>query len=208
MQILSHRGHWLASEEKNREVAFRRSFAGGFGTETDIRDCAGKLVIAHDPPSGAEMSLATFIELHGEYRPVVPLALNVKADGLQAALREQLKGLSSNSYFFFDMSIPDMLSYVRMAMPVFTRHSDIETVPVLYEQAVGVWLDDFHGDWTALSAIEEHLSADKQVCIVSPELHGRDHHPLWHRLAASALVKDGRLMLCTDFPREARDFFQ
>jgi len=207
MQILSHRGHWIAPGEKNSEVAFRRSFAGGFGTETDIRDCAGKLVIAHDPPSGAEMSLTNFVAVHREYQPTLPLALNVKADGLQAVLREQLKGLVPGSFFFFDMSIPDMLSYVRQAMPVFTRHSDIENIPVLYDQAVGVWLDDFHGNWALMPAIEKHLSAGKQVCIVSPELHGRDRRPFWSHLAASAVVKDSRLMLCTDFPEEARALF-
>jgi hypothetical protein len=207
MQILSHRGHWLAAEEKNSETAFHRSFAAGFGTETDIRDCAGKLVIAHDPPSGAEMTLASFIELHGAYQPLLPLALNVKADGLQAALRDQLKDLPAGGYFFFDMSVPDMLSYVRLAMPVFTRHSDVEMVPVLYEQAVGVWLDDFRGDWATLPVIAGHLAAGKQVCIVSPELHGRDHRPFWDRLAASAVIGDSRLMLCTDFPEEARKLF-
>ena len=208
MQILSHRGHWLAVGEKNSEVAFHRSFAGGFGTETDIRDCAGKLVISHDPPAGSEISLARFIELHGEYKPTLPLALNVKADGLQTLLRASLKDLAPGSFFFFDMSVPDMLAYVRAGMPVFTRHSDIEKVPALYDQAVGVWLDDFHGDWVSLPAIEEHLSAGKQVCIVSPELHGRGHRPFWSSLAGSAAVGDSRLMLCTDFPQEAREYFR
>ena len=207
MQILSHRGHWLESREKNTEAAFRRSFAGGFGTETDIRDCAGRLVIAHDPPSGSEMDLADFLRLHAEYRPALPLALNIKADGLQPALRKHLEALAAGTYFFFDMSVPDMLSYVRASLPVFTRHSDIEEVPVLYEKAVGVWLDDFGGDWMPLSAIEHHLSAQKQVCIVSPELHGRNHQALWQRLAASPLSRHSRVMLCTDFPQEAQKVF-
>ena len=35
--ILSHRGYWLQTEEKNSRKAFERSFFMGFGTETDIR---------------------------------------------------------------------------------------------------------------------------------------------------------------------------
>ena len=207
MQVLSHRGHWLEASEKNSAAAFRRSFAGGFGTETDIRDCAGRLVIAHDPPSGNEMELADFLRLHGEYRPALPLALNIKADGLQSRLREQCKGLASGSFFFFDMSVPDMLSYVRESLPVFTRHSDVEEVPVLYDEAIGVWLDDFGGNWLSPSVIGQHLSAGKQVCIVSPELHGRSHQSFWRHLAASPVSQEDRVMLCTDFPREACKLF-
>lgn len=153
------------------------------------------------------MDLAEFLQLHAEYRPALPLALNIKADGLQPALRRQLEYLTLGTFFFFDMSIPDMLSYVRASLPVFTRHSDIEEVPVLYEKAVGVWLDDFRGDWLPLSAVERHLAAGKQVCIVSPELHGRKHQAFWQRLAASAVSREDRVMLCTDFPRDAQKFF-
>jgi len=36
MQILSHRGYWKETKEKNQEVAFERSFSLGFGKENDI----------------------------------------------------------------------------------------------------------------------------------------------------------------------------
>lgn len=48
MIVLSHRGYWKNSLEKNKFVAFERSFSMGFGTETDIRDFNGELVISHD----------------------------------------------------------------------------------------------------------------------------------------------------------------
>ena len=50
MIILSHRGYWKSEKERNQEVAFHRSFDLGYGTETDIRDIQGKLVISHDMP--------------------------------------------------------------------------------------------------------------------------------------------------------------
>ena len=48
MIILSHRGYWKDVNEKNQQVSFERSFSLGFGTETDIRDYKGELVISHD----------------------------------------------------------------------------------------------------------------------------------------------------------------
>ena len=58
MIILSHRGYWKSEEERNQEVAFHHSFDLGYGTETDIRDIQGKLVISHDMPQGNEIGRA------------------------------------------------------------------------------------------------------------------------------------------------------
>ena len=48
MIILSHRGWWKTRAERNMRDAFVRSFDAGFGTETDLRDICGKIVISHD----------------------------------------------------------------------------------------------------------------------------------------------------------------
>jgi glycerophosphoryl diester phosphodiesterase len=45
MKIMSHRGYWRGEDEKNTTTAFSRSFDLGFGTETDVRDALGQLVI-------------------------------------------------------------------------------------------------------------------------------------------------------------------
>ena len=82
MRILSHRGFWLEPAEKNTMAAFRRSFELGFGTETDIRDSAGKLVISHDIPAGSEPTLVDVLDLMRATGCTGPLALNIKADGL------------------------------------------------------------------------------------------------------------------------------
>ena len=57
MKILSHRGYWNNLTEKNSKSAFRRSFQLGFGTETDVRDLNGELVISHDMPIFDEATL-------------------------------------------------------------------------------------------------------------------------------------------------------
>ena len=88
MKILSHRGYWKSDNEKNTRIAFERSFLLGFGTETDIRDLNGELVISHDPPV-SERNYVTAIDFFKLYKSLgdgLQLALNIKSDGLQEKL--------------------------------------------------------------------------------------------------------------------------
>ena len=208
MIILSHRGYWKTADEKNTETAFRRSFQLGFGTETDVRDHEGALVISHDPPTGGALSLERFLEIYKGEGDGLPLALNVKADGLQPALKEALTRFAVTNYFTFDMSLPDMLHYFSHGLAAFTRHSEYEPSPLCYEQSDGVWMDCFGSDWIDEPSVSAHLDAGKRVCIVSPDLHKRPHQAYWELLASWTVRADDRLMLCTDFPEEARAFLQ
>jgi len=207
MKILSHRGFWLTAAEKNDAAAFTRSFEQGFGTETDLRDLNGNLVVAHDPPRAGAMAAAEMFALHAHHDAGLPLALNIKCDGLQPLLAAELERFAPRDVFVFDMAVPDLLGWLRAGVPVFTRHSDVEPEPVLLERAAGVWLDRFHSDWWDVAVVRRHLDAGLRVCIVSPELHGHDHRPMWDRLAASDLPHSGKLMLCTDYPADAKELF-
>jgi len=129
MKVLSHRGYWTSPSEKNTVPAFARSFALGFGTETDVRDSQGELVIAHDMPRGGEMTLAAFLHLASRRR--LPLALNIKAGGLAHSLAAQMRGYAGE-WFVFDMSVPDLRAHLAAGNPVFTRLSDLEPHPALY----------------------------------------------------------------------------
>lgn len=204
MKILSHRGYWKTAEEKNTPLAFERSFSLGFGTETDLRDLGGQLVVSHDPPTSTALSAEALFAIHERHDPSLTLALNIKSDGLQRLLGDCLDRLQGLDAFVFDMSIPDTLHWLARGVPVFTRHSDVEPDPVLYGAASGVWLDGFHGDWWGVDVIHRHLDAGKRVCIVSPELHRRDHRDVWDKLASANFPNDGRLMICTDMPEQAK----
>jgi hypothetical protein len=208
MIILSHRGYWLDETEKNTPVAFNRSFSLGFGIETDIRDRDGQLVVSHDPANSDCMTLETFFKIYLQYPGRPTLALNIKADGLQAALQSQLKLFGIKNYFVFDMAVPDGILYLTRGMATFTRHSEYEPVPPYYEKAHGVWLDEFDGHWLSDAVIEKHLSNSKAVCIVSPELHKRSYEKELqdYRELEKKIGKD-RLMLCTDLPEHAKEFF-
>ena len=126
MEVLSHRGFWKTAVEKNKAVAFRHSFELKVGIETDVRDSLGQLVISHDPPTGGEMLFEHFLGIYTEYGLSLPLALNIKSDGLQMALKDILNKYLVRNYFVFDMSIPDALLYKREDFNVFTRQSEYE----------------------------------------------------------------------------------
>lgn len=208
MHILSHRGYWGESIRKNSSEAFDRSFRLGFGTETDFRDHNGKLVISHDPPSGNCLYVADFLREFTEIDKSLPLAINIKADGLQRDIKDALDAYSIKNYFLFDMSVPDAIVSLKNGLTIFTRQSDVETAPYLYKEAAGVWLDAFFDDsWINGESIIRHLDAGKRVCVVSPELHGREHLMLWERIFKSGIHSHPELMLCTDIPEEAQAFF-
>ncbi len=204
MRIISHRGYWRDPCEKNSRAAFERTLRTGFGTETDVRDLAGRLVVAHDPPKGDEMAWSELIGLFEGSG--LPLAVNVKADGLAPLLRAAFEG-SATPWFAFDMSGPETVRYAREGLPFYTRESDIEPEPVLLAEATGVWLDSFTDDqWIRPDHILRRLDAGKSVCVVSSELHGRDPVRLWEMLAP--FEGEGRVTLCTDWPEKAKAALQ
>jgi hypothetical protein len=205
VEILAHRGWWDRPEARNTLPALRRAFDAGLGVETDVRDCAGEILISHDPPAAA--ACVRFRDMLAAYaqagRPGA-LALNVKADGLQPIVKGLLREFDIQSYFMFDMSIPDTLQWLNAGVRVFVRQSEYEPTPALYDQAAGVWIDGFKGDWYSRDVIGGHLTAGKQVAVVSPEIHGRDPAAVW--TVMKSVNREG-LWLCTDRVAEARRFF-
>ena len=204
---MSHRGYWKTPQEKNSRNAFERSFSMGFGTETDLRDYLGNIVISHDIANEESIKGDSFFEIYSQYDPSLPLALNVKADGLQANLKTLLERYNINNYFFFDMSIPDSLSYMEHGLTFFSRQSEYELRPAFYDQCKGVWLDAFESRWYDANLISAHLEQGKQVAIVSPELHRRAAQPLWAYLREQQLHTEAQILLCTDLPEEAQQYF-
>lgn len=208
MIVLSHRGYWKVVNEKNQLVAFERSFNLGFGTETDIRDYKGELIISHDIADNNCVSAKELFSIYNKYDKSLPLALNVKADGLQIKLKELLEQYNIINYFVFDMSVPDGLVYLKQNIKTFTRESEYEKIPSFYDDAYGVWLDEFQRHWINKEVIAEHSKNNKQICIVSPDLHKRDYKNEWqHYKEIEKELGINNLMICTDFPEEAKEFF-
>ena len=156
-------------------------------------------------PSGGEISFEEVFETMGGRN--LPLALNIKADGLSQEIKRLLVKFRHTNYFAFDMSIPDMVHQLRNGMDVFTGLSDILQNPVLLEKSCGVWLDSFESDWFESSIVDDLVQRGKKVCVVSAELHGREVDHQWATLKACKELENPNLMICTDKPELARAYF-
>jgi glycerophosphoryl diester phosphodiesterase len=206
MEIIAHRGFWKEENEKNTMAAFKRSAEFGVGTETDFRDYMEKLAVSHNVADASCPMAEDFFAL---YRGTdKTLALNVKADGIQQLLKELLNKYDIQNYFCFDMSIPDTLGYIDSGLKFYVRESEYEVINSLYERADGVWVDGFEGDdWINPELILAHRRKGKKVCIVSSDLHARDYTALWERLKTAEILNDDGVILCTDHPDNAKEFF-
>lgn len=204
MDILAHRGYWLNEKEKNTKVAFERAFSNGFGIETDIRDYTGKLVISHNIADTNSLQFTDFLELYLKSGSSLPLALNIKSDGLQELLKKYLVSYQIKNYFLFDMSVPEQIVYLNQNFQIFSRQSEFETSIIFYEKVQGIWMDEFAEDWIDQNSIEKHHQNKKKIGIISPEIHKKENCRLWNLLKK---VDTSSIMLCTDVPKKAREFF-
>lgn len=206
MQIISHRGLWKNIAERNKKEAFIRSFDLGLGTETDLRDIKGTIVISHDMPKGDEISFEEVLQIMDGRN--LPLALNIKADGMAEKIKELLAKYKQTNYFTFDMSIPDMVVQIKVGLKVFTGLSDILPKPVMLEKSAGIWLDCFNSDWYDSKVIDSLIDKGKKVCLVSADLHKRPTENQWEIIKNVKNFNSDSLVLCTDKPLEAKEFFK
>lgn len=210
MEIISHRGYWLSNSEKNKYTAFKRAFDAGFGTETDLRDCNGEVVISHDIPEGNEITLNEMLDIYNKSGCQGTLALNIKADGLQQLIKSSLESYRIHNYFIFDSSVPDTLLSIKSKLIAFARCSEFEPQSELWDLCEGVWYDSFSAHKLDVKKIDKIISSSKFVSIVSAELHGKDPAQQWKEIKSRILQYRSwseKLILCTDKPQHAQEFF-
>lgn len=205
MRVLAHRGLWRKVEEKNTLASFERAFDFGHGLEIDIRDQNGSIVVSHDMPVGQNLKFEKFLEIFTErISKNQPLAINIKSDGMVKEIKRLLNSykLSPGSYFVFDMSIPDAMTYIKEGISVYLRYSDVERCSALFGKAKGIWLDQMSSDWVSSKDVEYLLEFHDHVdiAIVSSELHGRCESRLWNEISQIKKDYHKRLMICTDKP--------
>ena len=130
MKIIAHRGFWKTKSEKNTKIAILRAIEAGFGIETDFRDYGQNILISHNPPIGTEIHADEVFRLYHEAGSNEPLALNIKADGLQDMMDDMLKKHNITNYFFFECFLCFLFfSFLSLAIKsVFTKDLYISTV--------------------------------------------------------------------------------
>lgn len=208
MIILAHRGYWKTVSEKNSKVSIKRAFDSGYGIESDIRDFNKNIVISHDPADSNSINADEIFNYLSNFKDNLCFAINIKSDGIADNILKLLAKYNIKNYFCFDMSIPQMIYYCEQGLNVFCRQSEYEKEPlILYDRSKGVWIDAFENDtWINEELILNHIKNGKKICIVSPELHSLPHLNFWKRLK-SFNINYSEVMLCTDLPKEANNFF-
>lgn len=206
MEILAHRGYWNSDIASNSSQALREALERGYGFESDVRDYMEKLVISHNIADNTSPKAEEVFSWLHEFNDNYCFAINIKADGLKNILKDYFEKYSISNYFLFDMSVPQMVEFNEMGLRFFTRQSEYEMKPSMYEEAAGVWIDGFYStEWITEELIKNHIANSKVVCLVSPDLHGNSYVEFWNKLKNWNIADN--IMLCTDYPDEAKEFF-
>lgn len=150
-----------------------KSVPEDYGIEIDIRSDGDRLILHHDPFDRGE----SFEEFLNHFKQSF-IVLNVKAEGIEAAILELLKKHGIKNYFFLDLSLPFLIKYAKKGEKNiavrFSEYEPLEFVLKFKGLVDWVWVDCF----TSLPLTDENYSALKEnfkICLVSPELQG---HPV------------------------------
>jgi len=191
MKLISHRrntvSELLATDSK-------------YGVEVDIRSASDRLIIHHDPFVAGE-SFDNWIDAyrHGT------LILNVKEEGLEARLIALMQSKGIADYFFLDQSFPFLVKWSkagehRCAVRV-SEFESIETALTLAGKVDWVWVDCFTRFPLGEHDARRLKDAGFKLCLVSPELQGRDANVEIPQLAS--LLKERNIAadaVCTKRP--------
>jgi len=164
MQIIAHRKNTIAELSQTPSE---------FGIEVDIRSWEKQLTIHHDPFIKGE----DFSEWLKHYQHQT-LILNVKEEGLETRLIELMKERGISNYFFLDQSFPFLIKWAklgekRLAVRV-SEYESIDTALTLQDKADWIWVDCFTKFPLSENDAKHLKAAHFKLCLVSPELQGRD----------------------------------
>jgi hypothetical protein len=144
-----------------------------YGLEIDIRSRGSRLILQHDPFKDGEC----FIEWIKQYQHGT-LILNLKEEGLESNLIDIMSDQGIENYFFLDQSFPFLLKFSevcqgRSAVRV-SEFESIDTAIRLAGKIKWVWIDCFSTFPLGIEHIKELKLLGYKLCLVSPELHGRN----------------------------------
>jgi hypothetical protein len=164
MQIIAHRKNTIAELSQTPPQ---------FGIEVDIRSWGEELTIHHDPFVQGEAFTAWL--KHYQHRLLI---LNVKEEGLEARLIELMNEHGIENYFFLDQSFPFLVKWAklgekRLAIRV-SEYESIDTALSLKDKANWIWVDCFTQFPLNQNTAKQLKEANFKLCLVSPELQGRN----------------------------------
>jgi hypothetical protein len=164
MQIISHRINTSTLLKKTPKF---------FGIEVDIRSNENKLIIHHDPFEKGE-DFEEWLKCFNHKT----LILNVKEEGLEERLLILMDKYMIEDFFFLDQSFPFLRKTAfngesRCAVRV-SEYEDINTALSFARKIDWVWVDCFNHFPLSKEDARKLNNLGFKLCIVSPELQGRD----------------------------------
>lgn len=142
------------------------------GVEIDVRSSRDALYLHHDPFIPGE-DLQDWLEAY-DHRLLI---LNVKEEGLEERLLQQMAERGIEDFFFLDQTFPSLVKIAnageRRCAVRLSEYESVETVMALAGRVEWVWADCFTR--LALTRRTEEMLHDAgfKICLVSPELQGR-----------------------------------
>ena len=174
-----------------------------YGVELDLRDgLDGRIYIQHNPFEPGE-DFETYLE-HYHHGTMI---LNIKSERIELKILEMLPMYDVKSYFFLDSSFPMIwLLSNQGEKNVALRISEAEGLDTARNMAgkVGwIWVDCFTRIPIGKKEADELHSLGYKLCMVSPELEGREQDIEVYReqLELQEIAMDA---VCTKFYNIAR----
>ena len=164
MKIISHRRNTLEELKQTPEK---------YGVEVDIRSYGEELIIHHDSCVAGN----SFEEWVSGYKNNT-LILNVKEEGLEERVIQLMEKYEIEDYFFLDQSFPFLVKWsnlgVHRAAVRVSEFESVETALTLAGKVDWVWVDCFTHFPLSPEESQRLKQAGFKLCLVSPELQGRD----------------------------------
>ena len=191
---------WQTPDQQNSLQSIESSRIYGYGVETDFRFNNQSLVISHDPCGDSNLLAVDEIDFSE-----IPVALNIKEDGLLDQYESFLEKYPNQNSFLFDGSIPEMVKIREKGLPHALRLSEYETE--LPWEPQFLWIDGFNSDWWIASPQILNLVEKYFVVFVSPELHHREVKSAWEFFDVLDSKQIAKFGICTDYPNELKAKF-
>jgi len=164
MNIIIHRRNTLNELNETPER---------YGVEVDVRSYGKELIVHHEPyVEGVLFEVWISNYRHGT------LILNVKEEGLEQKLILIMQAYGINDFFFLDQSFPYLIKWSKAGESRcavrFSEYESIETVMALSGKVKWVWVDCFSRFPLTNSDARYLKTSGFKLCLVSPELQGRN----------------------------------
>lgn len=145
-----------------------------FGVEFDVRDYASNLILSHDP-FNTNLNSESLDNYLAHIGPRF-MMINVKSERVEPQILELLG--SNTNYAFLDSTLPMMhvlsTKYkINNIVARFSEYEPLEYCVALKNVSDWIWVDCITKFSLDESTYCELQKLNKKICIVSPELHGR-----------------------------------